>query len=103
MDEGKSTIWGFLAVFLGIIGILVVLLAKKDDNYAMYYLKQSLVLVIGFVAAGIVSVIPIIGWIVGAIAMLVFFVLWIIAWINALSGQTKETPLIGKYAEKFKF
>ena len=45
-SDGNSKIFAFLAIFLGIIGFLIVLIAKKDDAYAMFYAKQSLILFI---------------------------------------------------------
>lgn len=100
---GESQIWAFLAVFLGIIGFILVLLAKKTDKYAMFYAKQSLVLMIAWIISFAIAIIPILGWIVAPILSLVIFVLWIIAIINTFSGTEKDTPIIGKYAEKFNF
>ena len=112
MDEGK--IFAFLAYFLSIIGFLIVLLAKKDNKFAMYHAKQSLVLfvasVVVFIARGIVSIplllIPILGWavmallwFVGYAVVLVFVVLGI---INALTGKEKPLPVIGGFADKIK-
>lgn len=105
VEEGK--IFAFLATFLTIIGFIIVLLTKKDNKYAMYYAKQGLVLFIAavgvWVAAWILVFIPIIGWLAMIVLDIILFVLWIISWIYALSGEMKPVPLIGKYAEKFKF
>ena len=100
-DDGK--LFAFLGVFLTIIGFLIVLLAKKDDKYAMYYAKQGLVLFIAVVIVSIVgSIIPLIGWfIILPVGNLILLILWIIGWINALSGKEKPIPLIGKFADKF--
>ncbi len=98
VDDGKA--FAFLGVFLGIIGFVIVLLAKKENKYAMYYAKQGLVLTIAYVAVWVVMLIPVLGWIVGILASLLLFVLWIIGWINALSGKEKPIPLIGQYADK---
>lgn len=103
---GESQIWAFLAVFLGLIGFILVLLAKRNDKYAMYYAKQSLVLMIAGILLWIVSVVTmfiLVGFILAPVGGLIMLVLWIIALINSLSGSEKPTPLIGKYAEKFKF
>ncbi|MDD5181649.1 MAG: DUF4870 domain-containing protein [Candidatus Nanoarchaeia archaeon] len=100
---GESQIWAFLAVFLGIIGFILVLLTQKKDKYAMFYAKQSLVLMIAWVISFVIAIIPVLGWIVSPIIALVIFVLWIIAIINTFSGTEKLTPIIGKFAEKFNF
>ena len=103
--ESDSKLFAFLGVFLGLIGFLIVLLTRKDDKYAMYYAKQGLVIFIAWVIVYIIGTfLPLIGWFIilplGSLAMLV---LWIIAIINSLSGAEKPTPLIGRFAEKFKF
>lgn len=95
-DESK--IFAFLATFFSIIGFIIVLIAKKEDKYVMYYAKQSLVIFIVFIIGSIISIIPLIGWIIGPIILLIEIILWIFSWIYSLSGETKETPLIGKYA-----
>jgi len=97
----------FVAVFLLIIGFFIAILTQKNDKYIMYYAKQSLVLTIVAVMAGFISAIttPLLGLgiIFGFIFSAIIFILWVIAWANALSGEEKETPLIGKYATYFKF
>ena len=103
--ESDSKLFAFLGVFLGLIGFLIVLLTRKNDKYAMYYAKQGLVIFIAWLIVYVLGVfIPVLGWFIiiplGGIAM---FILWIIAIINSLSGHEKPTPLIGRFAEKFKF
>jgi uncharacterized membrane protein len=93
-DDSKT--FAFLATFLSIIGFLIVLLTKKDDKYVMFYARQSLVVFIAWVIAGILGWIPILGWILSVVV----FVLWIFSWIYALSGKEKNTPLIGSIANK---
>ncbi len=102
-DEGK--LWAFLAYLLSIIGFVLVFLLKKDNKFAMYHAKQSLVLFILAVIISIVgTVIPIIGWfIIIPLGNLLILVLWIIGIINALTGKEKPLPVIGKYADKFSF
>ncbi len=100
-DDDK--LWGFLAVFLSIIGFIIVILLKKNSRYVTYYAKQSLVLFIAWVAACVVSLVPLLGLIISPILVLVVLVLWVIGWVNALSGKMKPVPVIGKYADKIKF
>ena len=115
VEDGK--IWAFLAMFLGIIGFIIVLLAKKDNKYALFYAKQSLVLfIVGFGGGVILSVLGmILGTIpkallqssgptslglIGAAFWIFMLVMWVMGWISALSGQEKYLPLIGEYAKK---
>ncbi len=95
-----SKLFAFLAVFLSIVGFIIVLIAKKDDKYALYYAKQSLVLFISWIVAGVVVIVPLIGWVATPILYLLVFILWIIALVYSLSGELKRTPIIGEFAEK---
>ena len=102
IEEGK--IFAFLGVFLGLIGFLIVLLAKKENKYAMFYAKQGLVL---FIVAVIVSVvamflvfIPFLGWFTIWVLQLGLLALWIIGIVYAFSGEEKDIPLIGDVARK---
>jgi uncharacterized membrane protein/RNA polymerase subunit RPABC4/transcription elongation factor Spt4 len=104
-DEGK--VFAFLAYLLGLIGVLVVYLAKKDNPFALYHAKQSLVLsiaaIILSVGAAILAAVPFVGWILALVIWIVdigVLVLWIIGMVNALGGQQKPLPIIGEYAEK---
>ena len=108
MKKGKlsddSKTFAFLATLLSVVGFIIALLVKKDDKYVMYYAKQSLVIFIAAVIVGVIGWIlvwiPIIGWLVIWILNLIVLILWLISWIYALSGEMKEVPLVGKYAEK---
>lgn len=103
-DDSKT--YAIIAVLLSIIGFLIVLLSKKEDKYAMFYARESLVLFIAGVIASIIS--AILTWIsfgffyyIGWILWVLVIVLWIIQIINAASGQEKSTPIIGEFAKKF--
>lgn len=110
-DDDK--IFAFLGSFLTILGFIIVLLAKKDSKYAMYYGKQGLVLGITWIAVWIVIAIfgaiiaiaiPLVGSIIMMLVWLVLglgmLVLWIISWINSLSGQMKPLPILQTFADK---
>jgi uncharacterized membrane protein len=99
-EEGK--IWAFLGVFLTLIGFLIVLLAKKDDKYAMYYAKHGLVLGIIWIVLWILNLIPIIGWVIYVVGGILTLILWVIIFIAALSGEEKKFPVITELASKFK-
>jgi uncharacterized membrane protein len=101
--QDDSKLWAFLAYLLGIIGFILVLLVKKDNKFAMYHAKQSLVLFICWVIVMILTPIPIIGWIGGPILGVVIFILWILGIVNALSGKQVPVPIVGKFADKLSF
>ncbi len=86
---------------LSYVGLLVLipLLVKKDSPYCQFHAKQGLALLIAWVAIGIIAIIPILGWFISIVGSIILLVLFIIGLVNALSGQFKELPLIGKYGE----
>ena len=95
-EIGEGKLFAVIA-YLGLIGFLIALLTKKDNRFALYHIKQSLVLVIAYFVAAIV---PFLGWfLVGPLLT----ILLIIGIINAASGVEKPLPIIGKFAEKFNF
>ena len=102
-DDGK--LWAFLAYLLGIIGFVLVILLRKNDKFAMYHAKQSLVLFIFAVIVWVVgTIIPVIGWfIILPIGDLLILVLWIMGMVNALTGKQKQIWFIGKFADKLDF
>ncbi|MEM4242851.1 MAG: DUF4870 domain-containing protein [Candidatus Woesearchaeota archaeon] len=103
--SSESKLFAFLAYLLGIIGFVVVLVAKKTDAFAMYHAKQSLVLFIAWIIVYVVGVfLPVIGWvIILPIGGLLLLILWVVGIVNALSGNMKPLPVIGRFGEKFKF
>ncbi|MFH1246393.1 MAG: DUF4870 domain-containing protein [Candidatus Liptonbacteria bacterium] len=88
--------------YLGIL-VIVPLLVAKDDPFVKFHVKQGIVLLISYVVASAVMIIPILGWIAGVLLFLMNVVLMIMGIIHSLNGEEKELPVIGKYAEKFNF
>lgn len=97
--DGKA--FAFLGVFLTVIGFIIVILAKKDNKYAMYYAKQGLVLFIAYVIIWIIGMIPVLGWIVAILGSILLLILWIIGIAYSLSGEMKPIPIVGEFANKF--
>jgi len=101
-DMSEAKLFAFIATFLTIIGFIIALLTRKDDEYVMFYAKQGLVLFIIQVISSIVAAIPFFGWFLGPVLWIFFIIIWILAWINALSGEKRDTFLIGEFAKKIK-
>ena len=97
--EDDKIIFAWLAVFFTIIGFLIAIILKKENKYVMFYAKQGLILFIGqiiiWLLSGILSWLTILLWIFWAI-------LWAMAWINSLSGEERNTLIVGSLAEKIK-
>lgn len=99
--EDEKRLYAFLATFLSIIGFVIVLFKKRNDKYVMFYAKQSLVIFVVGIAASILSTafsfIPVVGWVISFALNILFFLLWLVSWINALSGEMIEAPVVGIY------
>ena len=74
--------------------IALVLNSNEKDEFAGFYIRQTLGLMLFGIAISIIPIINIIGW-------LVVFVLWLISLIGAIQGEKKETPYIGKYFQEW--
>lgn len=105
--QGRNPNMLAIISYLGIL-VIIPLAMNKNDKFVKFHSKQGLVLLIAGLAAWAVTrffwiIIPIFGWLGSQILYLGCFVLAIIGIINAANGQTKELPIIGKFARNFKF
>lgn len=98
--NGDDKLLAFIVVLLSIIGFFIALIAKRDNKYVMFYAKQSLVLFFCFLIASISDLIPVIGIVISPLLIAVSVVLWIVSMIYSLSGEMKQTPLIGQFADE---
>jgi len=96
----KSKGWAFIGS-IPIIGFILVLLARRDDAYAMFYAKEGLVLgILAAIANAVFGVIRLHMFM--GVVDLVAFILWLVIAVNAFSGVKKSTPLIGEISKKLK-
>jgi len=100
----EKKLFAFLATFLSILGFVIALIAKRDDEYVMFYAAQSLVIFIISIISGIIQFafgwIPLTGWLLSATLNLIVIAAWIISWVYALSGEKKDVPYVGQWAKK---
>ena len=75
--DNDSKLFAFLGIFLTVIGFIIVYVARKNDKYAMYYAKQGLTLFIASAIAGVISLIPFVGF-VGTILSIIVFAFWVV-------------------------
>lgn len=76
----------------GLIGIIIALCVRdKNDAFITHHLNAALVIFIGGIVGGMLSIIGI-----GLLILLYLFVMTILGMVNAYNGETKELPLIGK-------
>ncbi|MCX6719585.1 MAG: hypothetical protein NTV36_00525 [Candidatus Staskawiczbacteria bacterium] len=77
---------------------------EKDDPFVKYHVKQSLVLfILSMIVSIFVSIVPVFELIIGPILDIFLLVLFFIGIANAYKGLEKPLPIIGDFADNFKF
>jgi uncharacterized membrane protein len=94
IEQGKTM--AFVAYLIFFIPLLMEDMRK--NKFVMFHTEQAIVLLIFNIIAAILSTITCGLGIILYIPWLVFLIMGI---MNALNGQVKELPLIGKFGEKF--
>ncbi len=101
--EAQTLAW---LSYLGIL-LIIPLLVYKDNEFAKFHVKQGLSLLVADIAWGIAGFIlgfvPILGWLISVAGWLFLFVLMVMGILNAASGKKEPLPVIGRFAESFKF
>ncbi len=97
-EQGKTRA---IVAHITLIGwiIAVVQNGENKDEYASFYIRQMLGLVLMGIVGSILAIIPIIGWLIylGIIA------LWVLSLVWAAEGEKKELPILGaQFQEWFK-
>lgn len=93
-DASSNKVMAVLA-YLGIL-VLVPLLAAKESKFARFHTNQGLILLICSIVSFFISKVPSIAFI-SWILNIAILILAIIGIINAVKGETKELPLVGKF------
>lgn len=91
-----------MAIIAYVLFFVPLLTDAKDDPFVKFHVKQSIVLVVAWVANFVVAMIPVLGWIAAPIISLVLLILWILGVVNAANGEKKYLPIIGEYGDKIK-
>lgn len=91
-----------MAVVAYILFFIPLLTDAKNDPFVKFHVKQGFLIFLSWVIAAIIGFLPlgaIIAWILN-IAIICLFVVGI---MNALKGEEKQLPFIGKFADKVNF
>lgn len=88
--------------FIGWIIALVINSGDKNE-YASYYIRQTLGIYLAGIALSIVWVVPVLGWLIGVVGSILLFIFWLMSLIWSISDEMKPIPLLGeKFQEWFK-
>jgi hypothetical protein len=80
--------------FIGWVIALVINMNQKEE-YASYYIRQNLGLMIVGFALSVLHVIPILGWIVAWVGYVLLFVFWLMSLIWSITDVMKPVPVVG--------
>ncbi len=102
VEAGRA--FAILSYALSLIGIpfFLVPLIMRNNEFSLYHAKQTLLLWLAGLALGLVgglTMLICIGFILLPAGAIFLLVLNILGLINAINGQQKPIPVIGKYAE----
>lgn len=81
--------------------VIVSYLVAKNDPFVKFHAKQGFVLLVIEVALWILGFILWILWPILWLVDIILLVLIIIGIVNAVKGEEKELPIVGKYAKYF--
>ena len=87
------------------IGWLIALILNMNnkEEFASYYIRQNLGLILIGFALGIVGWIPFLGWLIGLVGGILLFVFWLMSLIWSIQDEMKPVPWLGdKFQEWFK-
>lgn len=108
MEETKSKQKNTGMAIVGLIIFFVPLLTDaKNDPFVKFWVKQGLVLFIGWIViavlTGVLIYVPFLGYLISQLASLAWLIVLIIGIINAANGEQKPLPIVGQFASQFKF
>ena len=87
--------WMAVLCYLGMM-IFFPCVLKRDVSFVRFHINQGIVLLLLMIAAGIVCIIPFLGWLAAVVVYVFSVVCIIMGIINAARGVEKELPIIGK-------
>jgi len=83
--------------------IALVINMNQKEEFASYYIRQNLGLLLAGLVLSFFNVIPILGQIIWVVCGIVLFVFWLMSLIWAINNEMKPVPWVGlKFQEWFK-
>ena len=94
-DIAKNKLMAAVA-YLGVL-VMIPLFVAKESPFARYHTNQGLILFLFSLLSYVAGLIPYIGWIIGAAISIFRVMLIVVGVLNAIKGEAKELPIIGKF------
>ena len=86
-----------IVAHITLIGWIIAYVQNNNDksDFASFYIRQMLGLVVLSLGVYILSMFPIIGFFLNIIGSILLLVLWIVSLMGAINGKKEPTPFIG--------
>jgi uncharacterized membrane protein len=97
--KGKNIGMAIVAYILFFVPLLT---EAKNDPFVKYHVKQGLVLFLSCLVSTVLCQLPLLGLLFWPLNI-VIMILFVLGVLNAAGGKEKPLPLIGKFADYFKF
>lgn len=75
--------------------IAVIFNSSNKEEYASYYIRQNLGIILVSFILSFVNVIPVLGQIVWVIGGIILFVFWLLSLVWSIQGEMKPIPWLG--------
>lgn len=99
-DNGKLfAAFGYLVWIVALLAILME--PYKNEKFVRHHAMQALGLWVIGIAAGIISMIPYVGWIAGPIIYIAVFVFAIMGCVKAFGLEYWEMPLVYNFVKQY--
>lgn len=76
---------------------LIIAFVMGDRERSKFHINQSLVIWLVGTVAGLVNVVPLVGWMVSLVGGIFCAVCWFIGIVNAIQGIEKPVPFLGQF------
>jgi len=76
--------------------IAIVVNSGKKEEYASFYIRQTIGIYLGWFVLGIIASVPFLGWFICAIGSLILFIFWLMSLIWSASDEMKPIPWVGE-------
>lgn len=80
---------------IGWLIALIVNMSNKEE-YASYYIRQNLGIIIFGIGLSFLNIIPILGQIIWVVGSIILFVFWLMSLIWSIQGDMKPVPWLGE-------
>ena len=95
VSEGK--VFGIAIYLLGFMGVIVALLASRDNRFVAFHIRNWLKIEICSIISLVALIIPVLGWIAVGVWAVITFVVSIMCFFDVCKGKAVEPAIIRNF------